>query len=166
MGYICDDVIKWKQFPCCWSFVRGIHRSPADSPHWGQWRGPLVFSLIYAWTNRGANNRDAGDSRHHRAHYDVTVMFITNFAEIWPCFNGAIICHMYTFMRNVYIFIEICNFMTCFSIQYITTFRMSQLVLLSWYRFIPQLKIQTFRVITLSSLSSQSLMWYDCRDYL
>ena len=31
-----DDVIKWKHFPRYWSFVRGIHRSPVDSPHKGQ----------------------------------------------------------------------------------------------------------------------------------
>ena len=27
-----DDVIKWKHFPCYWPFVRGIHRSPVNSP--------------------------------------------------------------------------------------------------------------------------------------
>ena len=31
-----DDVIKWKQFPRNWPFVRGIHRSPVNSPHKGQ----------------------------------------------------------------------------------------------------------------------------------
>ena len=40
-----DDVIKWKHFPRHWPFVRGIHRSP-NSPHKGQWRGTLMFSLI------------------------------------------------------------------------------------------------------------------------
>ena len=34
----------------------------------------VVFSLICAWTNGWVNNRDAGDFKHHRAHYDVTVM--------------------------------------------------------------------------------------------
>ena len=34
----------------------------------------LMFSLISAWTNGWVNNRNAGDLRHHRAHYDVTVM--------------------------------------------------------------------------------------------
>ena len=29
---INDDVIKWKHFPCYWPFVRGIHRSPVNSP--------------------------------------------------------------------------------------------------------------------------------------
>ena len=66
-----DDVIKWKHFPCYWPFVRGIHRSPVNSPHKGQWRGALMFSLI--WTNGWVNNQDAGDLRRHRTNYDVTV---------------------------------------------------------------------------------------------
>ena len=51
----------------------GNHRSPLNSPHKGQWLGALMFSLIYAWTNDWANNRDAGHLRRHRIH-DVTVM--------------------------------------------------------------------------------------------
>ena len=43
-----DDVIKWKQFPRYWPFVRGIHRSPVNSPHKGQLRGALMFTLICA----------------------------------------------------------------------------------------------------------------------
>ena len=35
-----------------WTFARGIHRSPVNSPHKGQWRRALVFSLIWAWMNR------------------------------------------------------------------------------------------------------------------
>ena len=38
-----DAVIKWKDFPRYWPFVRGIHRSPVNSPHKGQWRGALMF---------------------------------------------------------------------------------------------------------------------------
>ena len=69
-----DDIIKWKHFPRYWSFVRGIHRSPVNSPHKGQWRGALMLSLICAWKQGWVNNREAGDLRHHRAHYDVTVL--------------------------------------------------------------------------------------------
>ena len=47
-----DDVIKWKYFPRYRPFVRGIHRSPVNSPHKGQWRGALVFSLICALNKR------------------------------------------------------------------------------------------------------------------
>ena len=70
---IHDDVIKWN-----WPFVRGIHRSPVNSPHKGQWRGALMFSLICAWINGWVNNREAGDLRRHRAHCDVTVMLYTD----------------------------------------------------------------------------------------
>ena len=73
--YENDDVIKWKHFPRYWPFVRGIHRSPVNSQHKGQWRGALVFSLICAWMNGWVNNSEAGDLRCHRAHYDVTVMW-------------------------------------------------------------------------------------------
>ena len=69
-----DDIIKWKHFPRYWPFVRGIHRSPVNSPHKGQWRGNLMFPLICTWTNGWLNNREAGDLRRHHAHYDVTVM--------------------------------------------------------------------------------------------
>ena len=69
-----DDVIKWKHFPRYWPFVRGIHRSPVNSPHKGQWRGALIFSLICARINGWVNSRYAGDLRHHWAHYDVIVM--------------------------------------------------------------------------------------------
>ena len=51
-----DDVIKWKHFPCYWTFVRGIHRSPVNFSHKGQWRGVLMFSLICAWINGWVNN--------------------------------------------------------------------------------------------------------------
>ena len=54
--------------------LRGIHRSPVNSPHKGQWRGALMFSLISAWINCWVNNRGAGILRRHRAHYDVIVM--------------------------------------------------------------------------------------------
>ena len=73
------DVIKWKHFPCNWPFVRGIHRSPVNSPHKGQWRGALMFSLICVWINDWVNNRKAGDLRRYRVHYDVIVMtYIAN----------------------------------------------------------------------------------------
>ena len=70
-----DDVIKWKHFPRYWTFVRGIHRSPVNSPHKGQWRGTLMYSLICAWINRWVNNREAGDTpscsscRHRNGNY-------------------------------------------------------------------------------------------------
>ena len=70
---IQNDVIKWKPLPRNWPFVRGIHRWPVNSPHKGQWRRALTFSLI--WINCWVNNREAGDLRRHRVHYDISVMW-------------------------------------------------------------------------------------------
>ena len=72
--YYTDDVIKWKHFPRYWPFVRGIHRSPVTSPHKGQWRIALMFSLICLWIKGWVNNRKAGDLRRYRSHYDVIIM--------------------------------------------------------------------------------------------
>ena len=41
-----DDVIKWKHFPRFWPIVRGIRRSPVNSPHKGQWRGAFLFAKL------------------------------------------------------------------------------------------------------------------------
>ena len=79
-----DDVIKWKHFPRYWPFVRGIHRSPVNSPHKGQWRGALMFTLICARINGWVNNREAGDLRRNRAHYDVIVMGIPSVTGWFP----------------------------------------------------------------------------------
>ena len=57
--------------------MRGSHRSPVNSPHKGQWRGALKFSLI--WINGVVNNRWAGDLRRQSTHYDITVMLF------WEC---------------------------------------------------------------------------------
>ena len=70
LGQLHDNVIKWKHFPRYLPFVRGIHRSPANYPHKGQWRGALMFSLVYAWINGWVKKSEASDLRPHRAHYD------------------------------------------------------------------------------------------------
>ena len=43
---------------------QGVHSQSVNAPHKGKWRG----------ANNSVNNQDAGDLRHHRAHYDVNVM--------------------------------------------------------------------------------------------
>ena len=69
-----DDAIEWKHFPRYLPLVRGIHQSPVNSPYKGQWAGALMSSLIGTWTNGWVSTRDAGDLRHRRAHYGVTVI--------------------------------------------------------------------------------------------
>ena len=80
MFYTRMALISWwrhqmETFSALLAFVRGIHRSPVNSPNKGQLRGALMFSLICAWINGWVNNREAGDLRHHRAHNDAIVMF-------------------------------------------------------------------------------------------
>ena len=78
-----NDVIKWKHFPHYWAFVRGIHQSPVNSPHKGQWHGAFMFSLICAWTNGWVNNRYAGGLRRQCAQYDVNVMHSITLTWSW-----------------------------------------------------------------------------------
>ena len=94
----CEDVFGY--IPCCHHYVEqfskhswwrhqmktfsallticaGNSPSSVNSPHKGQRCRALLFSLICAWINSWVNNREAGDLRRHRAHYDVTVMLLT-----------------------------------------------------------------------------------------
>ena len=72
--WIHDDIIAWKHFSCYWPFVRGIHRSPVNSPNKGQWCGDLMFCSVCAWINGWENNGDTSDFRCHHSHYDKAVM--------------------------------------------------------------------------------------------
>ena len=61
--------------PLCREFTghRWIPRTKAsDAELW-------CFSLISAWINGWVNNSEAGDLRHHRAHYDVSVMVVLSY---------------------------------------------------------------------------------------
>ena len=46
-----DDIIKWKHFLRYWPFVQGIHQSPVNFPHKGQWGGHLCLNkrLRHSW---------------------------------------------------------------------------------------------------------------------
>ena len=54
--HLCHNVYMMTSsngnIPRYWPFVRGIHRSPVNSPNKGQWRGALVFSFICALNRR------------------------------------------------------------------------------------------------------------------
>ena len=54
-----------------------------NSPHKGQWRGALMFSLICVLINGWVNNRQAGDLRRYRAHYDASVMAMFYAESSW-----------------------------------------------------------------------------------
>ena len=56
-----------------------------NSHHRGQWRGALMFSLTYTWTNGWINNRDAGDLRRNCAYCDVISMTLRHM----DCLRGG-----------------------------------------------------------------------------
>ena len=56
--------------------------------HKGQWRGALMFSLIWVWINDWVNNREAGDLRRYRAHYDVIVMSMCRWCVMMYVFRN------------------------------------------------------------------------------
>ena len=77
--YVTTDQSWWRHqmekiFRVTGLFWGESHRRPVDSPNKSQWRRALIFSLICAWTNGCANNRDACDLKRHCDHYNVTVM--------------------------------------------------------------------------------------------
>ena len=73
---LSDPNAWWRHQMEKFSALLALHEGNLQvySPHKGQRRGALVFSLVCAWTNGWANSRGAGDLRRHRAHYDVNVM--------------------------------------------------------------------------------------------
>ena len=89
-----NDVIKWKHFPPYWPFVRGIHQSQVNSPHKGQWRRALTFSLICAWINGWVNNCEAGDLRWNHVHFGVTVMSVKEWCKCkYHCIFLKTVCY-------------------------------------------------------------------------
>ena len=75
----CFDGIAWwryqmETFSALLALCVGNSPFPVNSPHKGQWRGALMFSLICVWINGWVNSREAGDLRRYRVHYDVSVM--------------------------------------------------------------------------------------------
>ena len=66
--------------PLCGEFTghRWIHRTKAsDTELWS------MFSLIWVWINAWVNNREAGNVRRHRAHYDVIAMMNHDYITIY-----------------------------------------------------------------------------------
>ena len=114
-----DDVIKWKHFPRYWPFVRGIHRPPVNSPHKGQWRGALIFSLICAWINDWVNNRKTGDLRRHSSHCEVIVILTASETNGMPTRRKWYILQLKQYMLNSLVRGRPeCNFKTYFAILF------------------------------------------------
>ena len=75
---------------------------PVNSPHKGQWRGVLMFSLIFVWINGLVNNHEAGDLRHYRVHCDVIVMNMYIYWERFVCVFVNIYQYIHQFAPILY----------------------------------------------------------------
>ena len=69
---------QMETFSALLALCAGNSPVPVNSPHKGQWRGALMFSLINAWINDWVNSRAAGDLRRISGHYDVIVMLFVS----------------------------------------------------------------------------------------
>ena len=79
-----DDVIKWKHFPRYWPFVRGIHRTPVNSPHKGQWLGDLR-GFFYLRLNKRLNKQCWGwwfEMHRLWRHCNENIAFFNHFATL------------------------------------------------------------------------------------
>ena len=66
---------QMETFSALLALCAGNSPVPVNSPHKGQWRRTLMFSLICAWINDWVNNPEAADLRRHRGHYGVNVTY-------------------------------------------------------------------------------------------
>ena len=89
------DVIKWKKNSAILAICAGNSPVPVNSPHKGQWRGALMFSLICA-RNVWINNGGAGDLRRHRVYYDVSVMICCAWCKC-DCLYTTVIFSVHNF---------------------------------------------------------------------
>ena len=65
-GHMCEECIDHRLIP----------RTKANGAEL------FMFSLICTWINSWVNNRNAGDLRRNRAHYDVPVMYVIHYTGI------------------------------------------------------------------------------------
>ena len=87
------NVVLWwrhqmETFSALLALWAGIYRSPVNSPHKDQWRGALMFSLIWARIVGWVNNREPGDLRRHSAPYDVTVTICVLWSQMFGISDG------------------------------------------------------------------------------
>ena len=75
----CQPGTSWwrhqmETFSASLALCTGNSPVTAKSPSQRPVTRSLMLSLIFAWINGWVNNREAGDSRRYRAHYDVIIM--------------------------------------------------------------------------------------------
>ena len=82
-----QSITRWRNQRETFSALLAV--CAGNSPHKGQRRGALIFSLMCAGINGWVNNRVAVDFRRHSALYDVIAMYliVKLEGEYWPFRN-------------------------------------------------------------------------------
>ena len=112
MTILHDDVIKWEHFLRYWPFVQGIHRSPVNSPHKGQWRGALMF-FFYLCLNKRLSKESWGwwfETPSHQLWCHCNVMtssgiqrkYFLLFSQHWACKWPGIVRHQGSFRHSLF----------------------------------------------------------------
>ena len=65
---------QMETFSALLALCAGNSPVPVNSPHKGQWRFLWKRQWCFLWSADWVNNREAGDLRRHRGHYDANVM--------------------------------------------------------------------------------------------
>ena len=142
-----------------------------------------MFSLIYARTNGWVDNREAGDLRRYRAHYDVIVMHrhvpMSNITDMWPItVHGQIRNTQGVFRYKPSIFINAVSFICFFPLvtydvsDFITsegrwwpfTWKYCVYNVTSWLRFRKTLTMSTSCYIRMTSSHCGLVTPYGGRD--
>ena len=95
-----DTPTRWRHqmetFSELLAFVRGIHRSPLNSPHKGQWRGALMFSLIV----RKYSNSQKHIHRHDKHGFGFGYIRVLN--GYWFILHIHQGCYMYPDTKSIF----------------------------------------------------------------
>ena len=77
------DITKWKHVPRYCPFVRGIHRSPVNSPHKATITQAFDVPLLLVWTICWTNTWLIGNSRRHDGYLTgVAIMGLRDFIRM------------------------------------------------------------------------------------
>ena len=131
-----DDVVKWKHYPRYWPFGRGIHWSPMDSTHKGQWRGALMFLWSAPKGNGWANNRDTDDLDSNRLHYNVNPMMIERHSWLHKhqpkTFGMQDICNLVLFCLESTIYVHYATTLYSMSVQFWVNYASKNWYITNW----------------------------------
>ena len=101
-----DDVIKWKDFPRHWPFVRGIHRSPVNSTRKGQWRGALMFpgnqALSKQWRCRWFETPSRSLWRHCNATVIMPIDVVFSCHFFWSMMLCISLCNTWKLAAKIH----------------------------------------------------------------